>query len=229
MTVLTPAEDMLTVAVATPSDGLDLTQILTDSYRRSSDFTMQSEQFFLDNFKERSAVLTCRVNGVLVGTMRADLISSPADLAYEDEGFLMPDMVPALLLCRAATLSDRRARGVNSILRAYCIEAALKLSLRSLVGEVYRSAPRTRLMAELGYSFYPLKATSDAVRTYQSECFFAHLDLGNFGASALSALRTRNAELKFPVRWVGPSLAECLIRDEGVCLRQPFESDMGVR
>ena len=203
-------EDLI-VSVATPSDGPELTRLLQDAYGQSTDFTMQSDTFFHEHFKERTAVVIARVGLSLLGTMRADVILGSEDLSYRDEGFLLPEMVPALLLCRAATVSDHRASGLNSVMRAYCIEAAMSLGLQSVVGEVYRNAPRTRLMAELGYSFFPLKAQCDGDRTYHSECLFATLAVKQTGASALSILRSRNAKLDRRSVWVGPSLADTLI------------------
>ena len=211
MTTNDPNLKDLIISVATPSDGSELTRLLQDAYRQSTDFTMQSDTFFHEHFKERTAVVIARVGLNLLGTMRADLILGSEDLSYEDEGFLLPDMVPALLLCRAATVSDHRASGLNSVMRAYCIEAAMSFGLQSVIGEVYRNAPRTKLMAELGYSFFPLKAQCDVDRTYHSECLFATLAIKQAGASALDILRSRNSKLERRTTWLGPSLADVLI------------------
>lgn len=156
-------------------------------------------------------MLTARSEGQLIGTMRASLISCSADLGYEDEGMLTTGLVPALCLSRAATVSGRRTSGVNSLMRLYCIEAALERGLQSIVGFVYQGASRTRLLATLCYSFSPLSSGGNSVREYHSQCLFATLLLKTAGKSALDSLREQCSQSGRNVKWQSTLLGDALI------------------
>jgi hypothetical protein len=205
------AVDILTISIATQEDGPELTALLEESYRLSPDFTVRDEGYFRDHFSKRSAVLIARAEGQLLGTMRANLISCTADLACEDEGLLTRNLVPAIYLSRAATVRSSRTRGVNSMLRMYCIEAALELNLASMVGFVYHNASRTRLMAELGYSFTPLKSPGNALRDYHAQCLFAKMDLKKSAELSLRILREQISQSRRQVTWQGRLIAEVLL------------------
>ena len=205
--------DVLILSSATLGDGPDLTRLLKTSYQSNSDFTVRDEAYFQDHFSGRSVVLTARSEGQLIGTMSASLISCSADLGYEDEGMLTTALVPALYLSRAATVSGGRTSGINSLMRLYCIEAALELGLQSIVGFVYQEASRTRLMAALGYSFSPLSSGSNSVREYHSQCLFATLLLKTAGKFALDSLRDQCSQSGKNVKWQSIPLADALIAD----------------
>lgn len=214
MNIAAQSVDALTLSVAAHKDEPELTKLLEDSYRLSPDFTVHDETYFQDHFSGRGAVLIARSEGQLIGTMRANLISCSADVNCEDEGMLADALVPALFLSRAATVRDNRAKGVNSMMRLYCIEAALELGLKSMVGFIYQSAPRTRLMAELGYVFIPFTARSTAVFTDHSLQLFASLCLKKSGETALAYLRSRLGEQGCQMTWDGGSVSDALLTRE---------------
>jgi hypothetical protein len=62
-------------------------------------------------------------------------------------------LFPALLLGKGATAKGSHNHGLHSVLRYYLIKAALKCNFKSLLGIVFESAPRTRLMCKIGYQF----------------------------------------------------------------------------
>jgi hypothetical protein len=203
--------DTVTISVATLGDGPELTQLLRDCYRQSSDFTIRDDSYFTNHFDGRSVVLAARSDGVLLGTMKATLISCSSDLNSEDEEMLTSELTPALFLSRAATVQHSRARGVNSLMRLFCLEAALELQLKSLVGFVYRDAPRTRLMADLGYSFTEFRASGNSVFTDHSQHLFAFLALDQCGNSAVRALRLQTAQQGGLMAWDGEAISEALL------------------
>lgn len=216
----------LAVSIAKPSDGPELTLLLQDSYRLSTDFTVREDSYFHDHFSGRSAVVLVRSGGELLGMMRASLISCSADLAFEDEDKLSNELAPAIYLSRAATVRDGRIRGVNSMMRLYCIEAAIELGLKSVVGFVYQDASRTKLMSALGYSFSHLSSKGNAVLTDHSQCLFAQLSLKECGDSGLHTLRTQIARSETIVTWEGASIADTLIAHEN---QDAGNSDRGQR
>lgn len=201
----------LTICLANQGDKLELTQLLDDCYRVNGDCTIKDVRYFSDHFKGRRAVLIARVEGQIVGSMTATLISCSADLECDDEDQLSKDLIPALCLSRAATRRNDRTRGVNSILRMYCIEAARELGLASLVGFVYQDAARTRIMAKLGYSFTPLKSLENAMILYNSQLLFAKLPLKDSAETSVRLLRDQISESKNQGNWEGISLADALI------------------
>lgn len=208
----TEAVAILTVAVATPSDCTEVTELLRDSYSRSPDFIVQEDSYFEDHFAGRCAVLIVRSEGQLISTMRANLISCSADIGYEDQGRLTDQLVPALHLSRAATIRDSHTRGVNSMMRLFCLETALSLGLQSLTGYVYQEASRTRLMSELGYRFSALSDEASPCFSDRTQGLFASLLLAESGQMALSVLRSQPINRQYSVVWEGNSLERELLR-----------------
>lgn len=211
MSLGTHLAESLSISVAHQKELVQLTDLISHSYARTPDFSVHNHRNLSASIGTKGAVLGARLDGRIVSTMSAALIYSPADMDFEDEGCLEPQMVPALHLSRAATIEEIRISGLNSIMRFFCIKAAIQLQLRTVVGTVFADAPRTRLMKELGYRFVPLEGHGDRVMTYQSQCLFAALDLEQSGESAMRLLTTRYPALRFPSDlWTGPELSDAL-------------------
>jgi hypothetical protein len=141
----------IVLSIATRQDADDLTSLLRTAYSGVSDFTVKTDEYFEEHFSPGSAVLLAHSGEELIGTMRVTVIRSSLDLNGDDKGHLTQTLCPAFLLSRAATVRDKRAKGLNSLLRLLCLEAAIELRAASVIGFVYQDAPRVRLMTELGY------------------------------------------------------------------------------
>jgi hypothetical protein len=205
-------DDEIVVAVAQRSDESELTALLREGFSKNRDVTVIDSAFFVDHFYGRSAVVVARSGALLLGTMRATLVSNPREMGhFDDEGHFLNELRPALYLSRAATKLDSLSKGINSIMRLYCTEAAINLGLRGVVGFVYQGASRTKLMSRMGYSFFPLRAEGNLQLKYESPCLFARLPLEKLGKSAIATLRSEVANSGKNVRWAGPTIAETLL------------------
>jgi hypothetical protein len=200
--------------LASSRDATDLTRLIATTYRLNDDFQVHNESYYTDHFGASRAVMVAEADGELVATMRADYVANTSDLLQEDEGHARIQDMPGILLCRAATVSDRRFRALNSAMRVYALEAALAAGVNSLLGFVHEDAPRTRLMRQIGYHFFPLAATGNPHLSYKSKCFFCRLDLKKDGNEALGYLRHGAAEALDVFRWSGGALADYFRPDE---------------
>ena len=95
-------------------------------------------------------------------------------------------------------------------MRLYCLEAAIALGMKSVIGIVYQDAPRTRLMVRLGYELKPVARSEDSEHRYISQCLFAYLHLKSSGHTAIETLRAQVGTAERKVAWTGVPLMAVL-------------------
>jgi len=95
----------------------------------------------------------------LVSTMRGTILVDREDAVHTMECEFDVDRVsfPALLLGKGATVAGCQARGLHSVLRYLFLDAAAAVGIATVLGIVYEGAPRTSLMARLGYDLRPVQ------------------------------------------------------------------------
>src|SRR5437764_10217961 len=140
--------------------------------------------------------------------MRVEIIPDRDRIAAYSSG-LMPPLHhldwPALALARVATHASYCKIGLNSLMRRYFFEAALRYQVRRQYGYVVVGAARTRLMAELGYEF-ALRGDKDPDLESQRPWALTWIDLHERGPQALALLDHLINRLGQQYPWVGPSL-----------------------
>lgn len=148
----------------------------------------------------------------LISFMRLEWITSVKEfkgrLKYEPK----QDEVPAGYLNVAATALPWQGKGLNSLLRYYCIHTALSWRVRYLYGSMVPGSPRTSAMQRMGYKFF--SATEHWQKGFQSQLMpmIAQLDLLNHGREALKIIADETKDI-MSVTKVQINFAELNIRD----------------
>lgn len=112
---------------------------------------------------------------------------------------------PTLILERAATSANNSYSGLNSLLRAHFIEAALRDGVSSVLGAVFDGAPRLRVLSELGYEFSLAKRMWDPNFVDHTPVHIVALARDRM-PTALSTLRKRFGAVAECFPWRGPQL-----------------------
>lgn len=195
--------------LADPADHAEVSELREASYRNAVEFAIHASTYVgwcaLD---DRSAVATAWQGSELVSTLRAtvaDDAEAAADILTCTVD-LRADAFPAVVLTKAATRSGRRAGGLHSVLRYYCLEAAARQGLHSALGLVYTSAPRLRTMAYLGYTLRPPDQVWDPEGPAITQPLFAVLRSDHF-EHARSRLASAFASALADYPWSGTPLA----------------------
>jgi hypothetical protein len=144
-----------------------------------------------------------------LATMRGTVVAGrdEAETQLECAVPLAPTFFPALVLERGATCADRSHTGLNSLMRYYFIEAALRLALGSVLGAVFDGAPRLRLLAKLGYEFSKPERVWDPNIAPRTSVLIASLARARM-AEACALLLTSLRDVHERFRWYGQPMAD---------------------
>ncbi len=154
-------------------------------------------------------VVACDVSGAPLSTTRGGILSdrTTAESRLEARLDIADDAFPALLIGKGATAAPYRALGLHSALRYHLLRGVGGTAeIRSVLGLVYDSAPRTNTMRSAGYEFVgPIEHwytdLSPRVPT-----FLAVLERERL-AHALDYLRESSRRVLTDFPWQGPELA----------------------
>ncbi|GEP07530.1 hypothetical protein [Methylobacterium oxalidis] len=195
---------------ATYEDARAVSQLRQAAYKSSPDFTLCNTDL-LDKLAwsredERADVLGIWSEGMLVATMRCDVIADHAHALVQFDGMPVPadrDVWPSPILTRGATVRSRAGGGLNSLMRLRFVEASMNSGYQRLYGYVVMGGARTHLMQALGYEFLP-REDADPEWASPSHWAMAWIDLRARGAAAVAHLKAvcSNEEAQHP--WVGP-------------------------
>jgi len=144
-----------------------------DAYLGATEFRALTPEAYAWTESDRRGVVLAvwDGSGAALSTMSGIVASGRAAAEVEFECTLSdePGRFPALVLSRSATGADQRARGLNSLLRYYFIEAALRGGLGSTLSIFFQGAPRLPLLRRLGYELAVLPGvTWESVRPHDS-------------------------------------------------------------
>ncbi|AWN39827.1 hypothetical protein [Methylobacterium durans] len=195
---------------ATYEDARAVSELRQAAYKISPDFTLCNTDL-LDKLAwsredERGDVLGFWSDGVLVATMRCDVITDQADAQVHFDGMALPmqhAVWPSPILSRGATVRSRAGSGLNSLLRLRFIEASIKSGYERLYGYVVMGGARTRLMQDLGYEFLP-REDADPDWASSSRWAMAWIDLKARGDAAVAHLKAVCSIEEAQHPWVGP-------------------------
>ena len=139
------------------SDAKQIAELRLTAYKHARDFQLSEEAPMLwTSMDEQFVVLAAwERDGQAISTTRGEVYNGyeAAEQAMECAWDASPADFPALLLGKGATLRRYQGTGLHSALRYYLLSAARNSPIRSLMGIVFENAPRTRLMARIGYEF----------------------------------------------------------------------------
>jgi hypothetical protein len=96
--------------------------------------------------------------GLPVSTVRGALLFTDAETETALECTVPSNLgitFPTLLLGKGATASSQARTGLHNRIRLCFLELALAIGIKSVIGLVFESAPRTRSMRIMGYKFSP--------------------------------------------------------------------------
>ncbi|MBJ7311456.1 hypothetical protein ACFOLJ_22305 [Rugamonas sp. CCM 8940] len=193
-----------TIAQASRADAAEIENLRLSCYRAAREFELlQPAALAWDAADDANTVLIARSNsGQLLSTTRGSLVAD-AQTAEQAMGCSneLPDAVfPSLLLGRGATLHAKGGAGLHSLLRYHFLLAASGSTVQSLIGMVYAGAPRTRLMAGIGYEFFQPNQVWDPEVRAHSPNLIAVLERDRF-AAALNQLEATLGDLlgRFPL------------------------------
>jgi hypothetical protein len=187
-----------------------LTNLISTTFMNSRDFDVLRTDYLSDHFGPNRHVLGAWEKDLLLSTMRADVVYNPGFFQGKRQQVAVSAKYPALYLCRGATRPERQFAGLNSLLRYYCIEAALQAGLKSILGHVFKSAARTSLMRSLGYEMTDTGETADDNLRHRTPAVFAILDLDTRGLGALSMLRESCRDMLGEFPWNRTSLGQSI-------------------
>jgi hypothetical protein len=190
-------------------------ELRIDCYNKSKEFLLlQPEALKWSKFDDEAVVLLTRSHtGQLLSTMRGAIVND-RDSAEKAMGCSIEGnpRFPSLILGRGATARTQAAAGHNSLLRYHFLVSAESANIGSLLGMVYSGAPRTRLMADLGYTFStPRTVWDDEVRPL-STIQVAQLQ-GHEFLRAISRLNDSISEMRrfYPALFPSITLPRCVL------------------
>jgi GNAT superfamily N-acetyltransferase len=198
--------------LATRTDGAAIGALRLEAFSASPDFRIANARF-IERLRwteedDVADVLAVWREGKPVATMRMEVISDRRHAAAYASGLMPPPdhtEWPALALARVATHHSDRGTGFNALLRSHFLQAALASGARRFYAYVVSGAPRTRMMAQLGYQFLP-RSDQDPDLASARPWSLAWLDLHRHGPDALARLEAHVRGMKEDYPWVGPKL-----------------------
>ena len=129
-------------------------------YGNASGFSLDLNSLKWRQSDNDSFVMAAQADGVMVSTMRGEIISDIWLLEKKLEcpwDFPFDLQLPVLLLSRAATMSTHRTAGLNLVQRYWFIRLAMENNIPSLVGTFVSGSPREKTLREMGYIFFENK------------------------------------------------------------------------
>lgn len=154
---------MKQVRVASAKDSDQISNLRLTEYQSSKDFILVNS-IFLEwggNDKNCPVISVWNEEDEVIATILLTPVKNTQS-AIEIIEYNLPTEIsfPALVFSKAATKKSYRKKGLNQLLRYYCIKAALDYNINSLLSPVFKQAPRIAFMKEMGYQFYTPLETS---------------------------------------------------------------------
>lgn len=199
---------MLTARVIDAADHPAIDELRIASYRRATWFTLKdADRIRCARDAPRSRVTAVFDGGVPVATVCQTLMfdATEAVQVLELEADLAADDFPALVISRAATAEGYAGLRLNHVLRWYTLRAASAAGIRSILAGHARGTPNLRAMAELGYRFFDVKASSMSQVDINTEHVLSYLPASDF-ALVLERLATMLAGALPQIAWRGDRL-----------------------
>jgi hypothetical protein len=174
---------MINVRFATPEDYDAVSELRLTEYRKAKEFVIKDESMIS---KQRGMILIAEnEEKQVLSTMQMEVYDSlkslsEASIYYPPHDF---SLFPTLYLNRAASSSQFRNKGLNSLLRRKAFEFAVEnRELKSISGAVYEGAPRINLLKSLGYHFIETEEKIEYLAP-TAKMYFIYLERAQFEAA----------------------------------------------
>ncbi len=138
-------------------------------------------------------------DGQLISTTRLEWVHTLERLNFKlHANYQLPNpSFPVACTSKAATRTNLKGQGLNSILRYFCIQQSLVWKVPYLISTMVEGSPRIFSMREMGYDFElnPIRWTG--AYSSDKQAFIASLDLVRNGSHALAYLeKNLGAQIK---------------------------------
>jgi len=188
----------------TAADAKAVHQLRLQVFANARDFTVAAPENLVWSERDSGDIVLAVWHGAdPVSTMRGSVLKNSDEAKAEFECSVPASVkFPALLLARGATRGDFQGIGLNSALRYHFLSFTVGTRIQSIVGVVNVGAPRTRVMARLGYEFYLPNMSWGSSLKHNNGVMVAALDYSRIiNACSLLERETRQVLAAYP--WQG--------------------------
>lgn len=144
------------VTIANSKDAANIFALRLVEYQRNTKDIewIHADQLKWDGLDERGKVFVVwDSNGNPISTMATIIILTKEDAEYILEVTIPENVLyPALLLRRAATAVEYQYLGLNTLLRYYIFKSCLQSEIKTVIGAIYKNAPRSNTLSKIGYT-----------------------------------------------------------------------------
>jgi len=204
---------MKVIKRATFADKSAISTLRIEEFKRANEFLLvKPKRLLWGKCDDDNVVLGAWDGPDAVSTMRAVFIRN-SDQATQCLQCTVPAQVayPAIVLNSGATRMEYRGIGLNSALRYYVIEAAERDKIKSILGPIYKGAPRTNFMQKLGYTFItPTKSWQNKLNPKKVR-LLALLKETQFNQAA-ALIKTSRSDILKEFTWAGDPLSFASVR-----------------
>lgn len=167
----------------------EINNLRRQEYAQASGFSVDLDTLQWKTSDDESYVMVARQNGIIVSTMRGEVIEDKSVLEKKLEchwDFDYQLKLPVLLLSRAATLNSHQTKGFNLVLRYWFLKLAIHHKIPMVLGTFVAGSPRQNTLQKMGYRFFE-NETGWQQSTYRSHrpVIVAALDLTTSERQAL--------------------------------------------
>jgi hypothetical protein len=198
------------VGLAGPADQVAVNALRFETYSAAPEFRLMRPDLLAWEAHDPSCIVLGGWDdaGRLVATIQCRVAGSAAhaEAMIGASVDMAAACFPAVVMGRAATAPGRTGRGLNSVLRWYCLTAARDLGFRSALGLAYQGAPRMRTMEAMGYNLRQPARVWDPEVEPKVPPILAFLHHADFDA-ALDYLWPLAGEQVAACPWQGPTLS----------------------
>ncbi len=191
---------MLTLKILRRKDRLEYNRLALIAYAKAKGFTAEEKAILWGPLDESFYQLGLFDGNRLVSNMRLEWLRDAREfkgrLKYEPrEG-----EVPCAYLNIAATDPEWQGKGLNSIIRYFCLKAVGNWPVNFIFGSMVPGSPRIQAMKRMGYEFW--ESTQPWATGFKSEemPLIARLDLRHQKSQALKVLESESQVLLKDIR-----------------------------
>jgi len=184
----------LIIRYATSADSDRLTDFRISQFKTAKEFELLSPNLLA---QQRGHIFIAEQHQDIVSTMQVEFsdfanFQNVCHASFDND----PTLFDTLYLSKGATIKEHRNSGLNSLLRKYTLQAALKNPrVNTLTGVAYENAPRLHLLGRLGYIITETELLTKNFTKPLGKVLFLRLDRPNF-LRAIDMLQEETQELR---------------------------------
>ncbi|MBC8440580.1 MAG: hypothetical protein H8D87_12995 [Deltaproteobacteria bacterium] len=147
------------IRIASEKDHDKITDLRLTEFSRSKDFKLLKPELLKWNeIDDNNNVIEVLHKGnEVIATIRVIPVFNKKQATHVLECDLPVKIsFPALVFNSAVTKKSYQGKGLNQILRYYCLIAAIDHDINTVMSPIYQTAPRIKFMKKLGYQCHTL-------------------------------------------------------------------------